>query len=316
MKKKHDFKYSDDNKRYHTYNYFLRQKYHQKCFRIPLDAGFTCPNRDGERGIMGCSFCSIAGSGDTIIRGTLQAQIDDGFKVMRNKWPDGLGMAYFQAYTNTYDTLENLKELYDPFFEDDRIIAVIIATRADCLDKEKIEYFKEKAKLKDLYIEIGLQTIHPITNYYINRGHDNQIVTDTVKMLQEANIHTTLHIINGLPNETPQMMLDTAQYCADLKVDGIKIHMFQILKNTLEAYRYKKDPYPLLTQDEFVDITIKQLQLLPQETVIMRLTGDPVVSELVGPKWTTNKISVLNQIDKTMAKYNLQQGDMINEKQQ
>lgn len=314
MKKKHNFKYSADNKRYHTYNYFLRNKYQQKCFRVPIDAGFTCPNRDGERGIMGCSFCSIEGSGDTIIRGTIPQQIDDGFNVMRNKWPDGLAMAYFQAYTNTYDTLENLKTLYEPFFHDDRFVGIIIATRADCLDDDKIDFFIEMSKYKDLYMEIGLQSIHPETNYYINRGHDNQVVTEIIQKLQAAKIHTTLHIINGLPNETPEMMLETAQYCADLKVDGIKIHMFQILKNTLEAYRYQQHPYPLLTQDEFVDITIKQLQLLPPETVVMRLTGDPLPNKLIGPQWTTNKISVLNQIDKTMAKYNYQQGDKYYDK--
>lgn len=309
MKKVNSFLYSDDNKRYHTYNYFLKQKYHQKVFRIPLDAGFTCPNRDNLLGIMGCSFCSIAGSGDTILRDHLEAQIEDGFKVMRNKWPDGLAMAYFQAFTNTYDTLENLKKLYDPFFEDDRFVGIIIATRADCLDDQKIAYFKEKQKQKDIYIEIGLQSIFDQTNQYINRGHNNDIVSDVVKKLQDAKIHTTLHIINGLPYETKEMMLQTAQFCADLNIDGIKIHMFHVIKNTLEAYRYKKEPYPILTQDEFVNITIKQLQLLPPKTVIMRLTGDPLADQIIAPNWTINKISVLNQIDKTMAQHQLVQGD-------
>lgn len=309
MKSTNLFPYTSDNKRYHTYSYFLKNKYHQKIFRVPLDAGFTCPNRDNHLGIMGCSFCSIEGSGDLILRDTLEAQIEDGFKVMRQKWPKGLGMAYFQAYTNTYDSLENLKKLYDPFFEDDRFVGVIIATRADCLDEQKIAYFKEMNQKKDLYIEIGLQSIHPQTNQYINRGHDNQIVTTIVKQLKEANIHTTLHIINGLPFETKQMMLETARYCAQLKVDGIKIHMYQVLKNTLEAYRYKQKPYPILTQDEFVDITIDQLRLLPPETVVMRLTGDPVESQIIEPRWTLNKISVLNQVDKTMANQNIIQGD-------
>lgn len=309
MKKVNSFLYSDDNKRYHTYNYFLKQKYHQKVFRIPLDAGFTCPNRDNHLGIMGCSFCSISGSGDTILRDHLEAQIEDGFKVMRNKWPDGLAMAYFQAYTNTYDTLENLKKLYDPFFEDDRFVGIIIATRADCLDDQKIAYFKEKQKQKDIYIEMGLQSIYDQTNQYINRGHNNDIVSDVVKKLQDAKIHTTLHIINGLPFETKEMMLQTAKFCANLNIDGIKIHMFHVIKNTLEAYRYKKEPYPILTQDEFVDITIKQLQLLPPKTVIMRLTGDPLADQIIAPNWTIKKISVLNQIDKTMAQHQLVQGD-------
>lgn len=310
MKHINTFEYSDDNKRYHTYSYFLKHKYHQKCFRIPLDAGFTCPNRDHTLGIMGCSFCSIEGSGDTIIKDTIPLQIEDGLRVMRAKWPNGQAMAYFQAYTNTYDTLENLKKLYDPFFEDDRFVAVIIATRADCLDDEKIEYFKQKQKLKDVYMEIGLQSIHQSTSQYINRGHNTNVVSDIVKKLQEAHIHTTLHIINGLPYETFEMMIQTAKFCADLNVDGIKIHMYHIVKNTLEAYRYKKSPYPMLTQDEFVDITITQLRLLPPTTVIMRLTGDPLADQVIAPDWTTNKISVLNQIDKTMAKNNFQQGDL------
>lgn len=309
MMTKHNFKYSDTNKRYHTYSYYLKQKYQNKVFRVPLDAGFTCPNRDGENGIMGCSFCSIEGSGDTIIRDQLEAQIEDGFKVMSNKWPNGKGIAYFQAYTNTYDSLDNLKQLYDPFFEDKRFVAIIIATRADCLDDEKIEYFKTMKNKKDLYIEIGLQSIHSQTNQYINRGHDNEIVTEIVNKLKQAKIHTTLHIINGLPYETKEMMLETARYCAHLKVDGIKIHMFQILKNTLEAYRFKTKPYPLLSQDEFVDITIQQLRLLPAETVVMRLTGDPLSDRLIEPQWTKNKISVLNQIDKTMNKHNFIQGE-------
>lgn len=310
MKTQNTFKYSDDNKRYHTYNYFLKQKYGQKCFRIPLDAGFTCPNRDGARGIMGCSFCSIEGSGDTIIRDTLEAQIEDGFRVMRNKWPDGLAMAYFQAYTNTYDTLENLKKLYDPFFEDDRFIAIIIATRPDCLDMDKINYFKEKSKLKDLYIELGVQTINPDTNYYINRGHDHQIIIDTVNNLKSENIHTTLHIINGLPYEDRDQMIRNAQFIADMNVEGIKIHMFQVLKNTLEGYRYKQKPYPILTKDEFVDIVVEQLRYLPPEMTIMRLTGDPLVDKLIAPEWTIKKIDVLNSIDKEMKRRNIQQGDL------
>lgn len=309
MTKKHLFEYSNDNKRYYTYSYYLKQTYQQKVFRIPLDAGFTCPNRDGHSAYGGCSFCSIDGSGDSILGNNLEEQIENGFRTMRNKWPEGLALAYFQAYTNTYAPLSVLKQLYDPFITDNRFVGIVIATRADCLDDDTIDYLSQLNQIKPVWIEIGLQSIHESTNNYINRGHNTQIVGDVVHKLKAKNLLVCLHIINGLPYETKEMMIETIKYCAQLKVNGIKIHMYHLIKNTLEAYRYSKKPYPILSRDEYVDIVVDQLGYLHKECVVMRLTGDGLMDNLIEPQWTSNKTIVLNEIDKKMKKENRIQGD-------
>lgn len=309
MTKKHLFEYSNDNKRYYTYSYYLKQTYQQKVFRIPLDAGFTCPNRDGHSAYGGCSFCSIDGSGDSILGNNLEEQIENGFRTMRNKWPEGLALAYFQAYTNTYAPLSVLKQLYDPFITDNRFVGIVIATRADCLDDDTIDYLSQLNQIKPVWIEIGLQSIHESTNNYINRGHNTQIVGDVVHKLKAKNLLVCLHIINGLPYETKEMMIQTIKYCAQLKVNGIKIHMYHLIKNTLEAYRYSKKPYPILSRDEYVDIVVDQLGYLHKECVVMRLTGDGLMDNLIEPQWTINKTIVLNEIDKKMKKENRIQGD-------
>lgn len=309
MTKKHLFEYSNDNKRYYTYSYYLKQTYQQKVFRIPLDAGFTCPNRDGHSAYGGCSFCSIDGSGDSILGNNLEEQIENGFRTMRNKWPEGLALAYFQAYTNTYAPLSVLKQLYDPFITDNRFVGIVIATRADCLDDDTIDYLSQLNQIKPVWIEIGLQSIHESTNNYINRGHNTQIVGDVVHKLKAKNLLVCLHIINGLPYETKEMMIQTIKYCAQLKVNGIKIHMYHLIKNTLEAYRYSKKHYPILSRDEYVDIVVDQLGYLHKECVVMRLTGDGLMDNLIEPQWTSNKTIVLNEIDKKMKKENRIQGD-------
>lgn len=307
------FTHSNDNKRYHTANYYLKQNFQAKVFRVPIDAGFTCPNRDHHLGVMGCSFCSIAGSGDLILRENLNAQIEDGFLTMRRKWPDGLAQLYFQAYTNTYDTLANLKKVYEPFRFDERFVSIIIATRADCLDAEKIAYLAQYNLDKEVWIELGLQSVHEETSRYVNRGHDSKIVFDIMKMCQQAGLKVTLHLINGLPFESEAMMLESAKQVAKAHPNGLKIHMFHILKNTLEAYRYRKQPYPLLTRDEFVNITVQQIRYLPPDVVLFRLTGDGVESALIAPEWTKKKTIVLNEIDKLMAKNDWIQGDLYHE---
>ncbi len=309
------FKYSNTNKRYHTYSYYLKQKYQQKVFRIPIDAGFSCPNRDGTCGYGGCSFCSAAGSGDAIIGESIDQQIRSGFEIMRNKWPDGLAIAYFQAYTNTHADLETLKRLYQPFVEDDRFVEIIIATRSDALDQDKINFFQELAKKKPVWIELGLQSIHPQTSEYINRGHDLDNFVEIVELLAKTDIKIGVHIINGLPYETKEMMLETAKFVANLPIYGIKIHMFHVLKQTLEALRYKKHQYPLLTRDEYVEITTEQLLHLPAEMIILRITGDGLSKDLIAPKWTIKKVQVTNEIDKKLARENNYQGKLYRKHQ-
>lgn len=306
---KNPFIYSNDNKRYHTFNYYLKNKYQEKVFKVPLDAGFTCPNRDGKVGYGGCSFCSALGSGDSVIHNSdLMKQFDDGVNMMRNKWPQGKGMAYFQAYTNTYATLARLKEVYEPFIHRDDVVALCIATRADCLDDENISYLNSLTQYKDVWVEVGLQTIHDETSKHLNRGHDYACFLEAIDKLSKTNCKICVHIINGLPNETKDMMLDTVKAIAKLHIHAVKIHMLHLLKNTQLAKEYEKNPFHILTLEEYVEIVCEQLTYLPKEIVLERLTGDGIASDLITPLWTIKKVCVLNEIDKYMAKHNLYQG--------
>lgn len=306
---KNPFIYSNDNKRYHTFNYYLKNKYQEKVFKVPLDAGFTCPNRDGKVAYGGCSFCSALGSGDSVIHNDdLTKQFDDGMNMMRNKWPQGKGMAYFQAYTNTYAPLNRLKEIYEPFVQRDDVIAICIATRADCLDDEKIAYLDSLTQYKDIWVEVGLQTIHDETSKHLNRGHDYACFLEAIHKLSKTKCKICVHIINGLPNETKEMMIDTVKEVAKLPIHAIKIHMLHLLKNTKLAKEYEENPFHILTLEEYVEIVCEQLTYLPKEIVLERLTGDGIASDLITPLWTIKKVCVLNEIDKYMSKNNLYQG--------
>ncbi|MDE8081985.1 TIGR01212 family radical SAM protein [Erysipelothrix rhusiopathiae] len=309
------YPYSLDNKRYQTYNYFTQKTYGQKAFKVSIDAGFTCPNRDGTCGSGGCNFCSARGSGDMILKNPdLEKQIEHSQNIMLQKWPDAAKIAYFQAYSNTHDSLENLKKLYDPFFDDDRFVGIDIATRSDCLDDEKIAYFEAMSRKKDLTIEIGLQTIHPETSEWMNRGHDLESVTSCIQKLKAAGIRTCVHIINGFPQETPEMMLETADYLAKMHPEMVKIHMLHIIKGTKLGAEYQKNAFPLLSSDEYVDIVVKQIERLPEDIVIARLTGDGMADDLLAPLWTIRKIVVTNEIDKLMVKRNTWQGKYVKER--
>lgn len=306
---KNPFIYSNDNKRYHTFNYYLKNKYNEKIFKVPLDAGFTCPNRDGSVAFGGCSFCSALGSGDSVIHSNdLMKQFDDGMNMMRNKWPQGKGMAYFQAYTNTYASLERLKAIYEPFVQREDVIAICIATRADCLNDENIAYLNSLTKYKDIWVEVGLQTIHDETSNQLNRGHDYACFLEAIQKLSKTNCKICVHIINGLPNETKEMMLDTVKAIAQLPIHAVKIHMLHLLKNTKLAKDYEENPFHILSLEEYVEIVCEQLTYLPKEIILERLTGDGIASDLITPLWTIKKVCVLNEIDKYMAKHNLYQG--------
>lgn len=309
------YPYSLDNKRYQTYNYFTQKTYGQKAFKVSIDAGFTCPNRDGTCGSGGCNFCSARGSGDMILKNPdLEKQIEHSQNIMLQKWPHAAKIAYFQAYSNTHDSLENLKKLYDPFFNDDRFVGIDIATRSDCLDDEKIAYFEAMSRKKDLTIEIGLQTIHPETSEWMNRGHDLESVTTCIQKLKAAGIRTCVHIINGFPQETPEMMLETADYLARMHPEMVKIHMLHIIKGTKLGAEYQKNPFPLLSRDDYVDVVVKQIERLPKDIVIARLTGDGMADDLLAPLWTVRKIAVTNEIDKLMVQKNTWQGKYSKER--
>ena len=305
-----DFKYSDSNKRYYTLDYFYKHKFNSKVAKISLNANFTCPNKDGTKGIGGCIYCSKLGSGDYAgnVKDDIVKQFNDIKKVMDNKWKDTLYIGYFQANSNTYASVDRLKEVYEPILKQDKVIGLAIATRCDCLNDDVLDYLEELNKRTYLVVELGLQTIHEETSKLINRCHTLEEFNEGVKKLRNRNIDVVVHIINGLPNETEEMMLDTVRYLNKLGIQGIKIHMLHIIKDTkLEEY-YKKYPFHILTKDEYIDIVIKQLELLKEDIVIHRLTGDPDPSELIEPTWTIKKIDVLNGIDKEMAKRNTYQG--------
>ncbi len=305
-----DFKYSDSNKRYYTLDYFYKHKFNSKVAKISLNANFTCPNKDGTKGIGGCIYCSKLGSGDYAgnVKDDIVKQFNDIKKVMDNKWKDTLYIGYFQANSNTYASVDRLKEVYEPILKQDKVIGLAIATRCDCLNDDVLEYLEELNKRTYLVVELGLQTIHEETSKLINRCHTLEEFNEGVKKLRNRNIDVVVHIINGLPNETEEMMLDTVRYLNKLDIQGIKIHMLHIIKDTKLAEYYKKYPFHILTKDEYIDIVIKQLELLKEDIVIHRLTGDPDPSELIEPTWTIKKIDVLNGIDKEMAKRNTYQG--------
>ena len=302
------FPNSNDNKRYYTMNYYFRNKYGKKVAKIPLNAGFTCPNRDGTKGTGGCTFCSNMGSGDSILcfDSSLKQQYEQGLLRMQHKWPGCLGFAYFQSYSNTYASLDQLKKVYDPFFEDENITGVAIATRADCLSDEIINYLNSQTK--EVWLELGLQSIHEKTMVLCNRQHDTQIVFDWLDKLANTNIHTCIHIINGLPYETKEDMIETIREVTKHPCDALKIHMLHLIEGTQMAKEYQINPFHILSLEEYVDIVVDQLEYIPAHCIIERLTGDGLAKDLIVPKWTIKKTIVTNEIDKLMVKRNTWQG--------
>lgn len=304
------FKYSNTNKRYHTLDYYYKNRFNQKVFKISLNAGFTCPNIDGKVGTKGCIYCSKTGSGE--FAGNRNDNIVDQFnkikEVMLKKWPNAKYIGYFQARTNTYAPVERLKSLYETILNQENVIGLNIATRPDSITEECLNYLNELNKKTYLTVELGLQTINEKTSKLINRCHSLECFEEMVKLLRERNIDVVVHIINGLPYETEKDMLETVKYLNKLDIQGIKIHMLSILKNTeLEEY-YKQNKFHVLTKEEYVDITIKQLELLRPEIVIHRITGDPKKEDLIDPQWLLKKFCVINDIDKEMVRRNTYQG--------
>lgn len=304
------FKNTMDNKRYYTLNYYYKKKYNSKVFKVSLNAGFTCPNKDGKVGTRGCIFCSRLGSGDFAgnQNDDLIKQFESVKNVMLKKWPDAKYIAYFQANTNTYAPVEVLKEKYETVLKLDNVVGINIATRSDAIDDEVLNYLIDLNKRCDLTVELGLQSMHDKTLKYINRGHDLKNFEDCFHKLKKNNIKVVVHIINGLPNETKEMMVDTAKYLNKLGIDGIKIHMLHIIKDTDLADIYEKERFHILTKEEYIDIVISQLEYLNEDIVINRITGDPVKEDLIEPDWLLKKFCVLNDIDKEMVRRNTYQG--------
>ena len=308
------FKYSNDNKRYHTFNYYLKNKYHSKVAKVSLNAGFTCPNRDGTKGTGGCIFCSNSGSGDFAgnVQDSLAKQFSEVSSLMSKKWPNCKYMPYFQANTNTYGPLEKIKACLEPFINKKDVVAIAIATRPDCLEDEVLEYLADVNSRCDLWVELGLQTIHDQTGELINRGHTYLDFLDGLNKLRALNINVCVHIINGLPGESYEMMLETAKAVGKLDIQALKIHMLYVIENTRLHQLYLEHPFKMLERDEYLDLVVEQLAYIPETVVIERLTGDGNIDDLVAPLWSIRKVTVLNDIDKLMKAKNYYQGCKTN----
>ena len=301
------FLYSLDNKRYHTLNYFFRNKFGSKVFKVALNAGFTCPNYKNG----GCIYCSH-GSGNNYQEMDPVEQFNLVKIPLERKWPNSKYIAYFQANTNTYAPLSVLKEKYEQVLIIPNVYGLDIATRSDALSEEILDYLSELNKRTFLIVELGLQSMHEDTLKFIRRGHDLKNFEEAVKKLKERNIFVVVHIINGLPYETKEMMIETVKYLNTLGIDGIKIHMLYISTGTPLALIYKERAFHLLTKEEYIDIVCEQLEYLDPKIVIMRITGDPIKEELIAPTWLVKKFCVLNDIDKEMKKRDIYQGDKVN----
>jgi len=302
--------YSDSNKRYHTWNFHLRRTFGSKVFKVPLNAGFTCPNIDGTKGIGGCSFCSSKGSGDFAgnVKEPLRIQFDNIREKMHQKWPNAKYIVYFQANTNTYASLEVLRQYFEEALSYPNVVGLSIATRADCISEETADYLTGLSKRTYLIVELGLQSIFDQTGERVNRCHTYQEFLHGYHMLQSRNINVCIHLINGLPGETLQMMTESVRAVAKLRPHSIKLHLLHVLRGTRIAREYERGEFQLMDLSEYVSLICDQLELLPAETVIQRVTGDGGKDELIGPKWSLKKFVVMNEIDKEMKRRNSFQG--------
>lgn len=308
-----NFKYSDGFKRYHTLDYFYKQKFKTKVCKISLNANFTCPNIDGKYGIGGCIYCSNLGSGEFAgnKNDNLHTQFIEIKKILNKKWKNAKYIGYFQAHTNTYAPLNVLREKYELILKEDDVIGLSIATRPDSITEECMDYLEKLNKRTFLTIELGLQTIHEETSKLINRCHSLECFEKCVSELRKRHINVVVHIMNGLPYETKEMMIDTAKYLNSLDIQGVKIHMLHILKNTKLATMYKEKPFHVLTKEEYIDIVCSQLEYLRPKIVINRITGDPKKEDLIAPSWLLKKFCILNDIDKELIKRDTYQGKKV-----
>lgn len=298
---------------FYSLNTFLRERHGEKILKLSIDGGFTCPNRDGKISSKGCLFCSERGSGDftSYTKGNITAQLEEASKLLEKKWGSNRKyIAYFQAFTNTYDSLDILKKKYEEALAFPGVVGLAIATRPDCLSDEVISYLGELSKRTHLWIELGLQTIHEDTAVIINRGYPLSVFNEAIEKLATHQIETVVHLILGLPNETKEQMLESVRYISKLPLQGVKIHMLHILDNAPLAQYYKAHPYELLTQDEYIELIGEILPILPPNFVIHRLTGDGARNHLIAPLWTLHKKNVLNSMNHYFKTHNIYQGSI------
>lgn len=287
------FPFSDDNKRYHTLSFENRRRFGGKAMKAVIDAGFTCPNIDGTKGVGGCAFCD-GGSGYFTARGSVTEQLNREKQRILQKHPDAKIIAYFQAHSNTYADPIRLRELYAEAVSCG-VCEIAAATRADCLNEEIADLLR--ALPVPVTVELGLQTVHDRTAEQMNRGHSYADFVRAYRLLKNKKIRVCVHIINGLPDETDEMMLETAETLGRLRPDGVKLHLLHVIRGTRLAALYERGGYEPLTKERYVDLAVRQLELLPPETVIERITGDGDKTKLLAPLWSRDKIAVLGAID-------------------
>ncbi|MGE7771868.1 TIGR01212 family radical SAM protein [Viridibacillus arvi] len=308
------FPFPSDGKRYYTWNRYLRNEFGHKVYKVALDAGFDCPNRDGTVAFGGCTFCSAAGSGDFAGDRVdpIPVQFEKIKHKMEQKWKNGKTMAYFQAYTNTHAPLPILKEKFEAALAQEGVMGISIATRPDCLPDDVVEYLAELNERTYLWVELGLQTVHEKTATMINRAHDFATYVEGVEKLRKHNIRVCSHIINGLPLETNEMMMETARAVANLDVQGIKIHLLHLLKGTPMVKQYEKGILEFLDKDEYIKLVADQLEIIPPDMIVHRITGDGPIDLMIGPMWSVNKWEVLNGIDAELERRGSWQGKFYN----
>ena len=306
----------NDEKHYVTLNNYLRDRFRTKVFRISLNAGLSCPNRDKSPNNIGCLYCSSNLSGD--FAGKKEDSFKNQFasikKIMENKWHDGLYIAYLQAGSNTYASVDELREIYNEVINiDEKIVVLSIATRPDCINEEIVSLLTEISKKVEVWVELGFQTASDEIKDKLNIGYHNSDFEYSMRLLNDNNIPVIVHIINGLPSDSEDSMINTVKYLNQFNISGIKIHMLHVLKDTPLGDIYLNKPFKILSKDEFIDISVKQLRLLNPNIVVHRITGDPDKEKLIEPTWVLKKFVVLNDIDKLMRKEKYYQGDLWEE---
>jgi len=304
------------DKRYYSLNYFLREKFGQKVFKISLDAGFSCPNRDGTISKGGCVFCSERGSGDFAgdRNFSISTQFKDIKEMMNKKWKEGKYIAYFQAYTNTYGEVEVLREKYEEALKEEGVVALAIATRPDCLSEEVLDLLEDMNKKVYTWVELGLQTVSDKTAKLINRGYTLETFEKALHNLRSRGIDVVVHTIFGLPGETKEDMLNTVKYIAENDIQGVKFHLLHLMKDTPLVKFYESGELEFLEQEEYIDLICTAVTMLPQNMVVHRLTGDAPRALLIGPMWSLKKWEVLNAIDKKFEDNNIYQGANYDDK--
>lgn len=287
---------------YLSFNKYLKDKFGQKVYKISLDGGFTCPNRDGKTGTRGCIFCSKGGSGDFAESRemSITEQIESGKKKVEKKIKSGKYIAYFQAFTNTYAPVEMLRQKYEEAINHPDIVALSIATRPDCLGDDVLRLLDEMNKIKPVFVELGLQTIHQKSAKYIRRGYDLSVYNKAVRDLKKIGVNVVVHVIVGLPNESENDMLETVKYVCESGANGIKLQLLHVIDGTDLAKDYEKGLFKTLEFDEYVNLIVKCVKIIPKDIVIHRLTGDGAKKDLIAPLWSADKKRVLNAINKVL----------------